>query len=115
AEPESVPAGIYAKAYLRKLHLWDRVAHKIVPTDNARAALAAVASANAQAGIVYKTDALISKAVRIAYEVPAADGPAIAYPAAVVADSKRQAAAQRFLDYLRSPPAQAIFRKYGFL
>jgi molybdate transport system substrate-binding protein len=115
AEPQTVPAGIYAKEYLRKLHIWDKIKYKIVPTDNVRAALAAVESQNAETGIVYKTDALISRVVRIAYEVSVAEGPDISYPAAVLADSKQQAAAQRFLDYLQSPPAQAIFRKYGFL
>jgi molybdate transport system substrate-binding protein len=115
AEPQSVPAGIYAKEYLRKLRIWDKITYKVIPTDNVRAALAAVESENAETGIVYKTDALISKVVRIAYEVPASEGPEISYPAAVLADSKQQAAAQRFLDYLQSPPAQNIFRKYGFL
>ena len=115
AEPQTVPAGIYAKAYLRKLRIWDKVTYKIIPTDNVRATLAAVESENAETGIIYKTDALISRAVRVAYEVPAAEGPEISYPAAVLADSKQQAAAQRFLDYLQSPPAQEIFRKYGFL
>ncbi len=115
AEPQSVPAGIYAKEYLRKLKVWDRITDKIIPTDNVRAALAAVESGNAGAGIVYKTDALISRAVRIAYEVPVAEGPKISYPAAVVADSDKKAAAQRFLDYLRSDPARAVFRRYGFI
>jgi molybdate transport system substrate-binding protein len=115
AEPKSVPAGIYAKEYLQKLQVWDKITDKLVPTDNVRAALAAVESENAAAGIVYKTDALISKLVRIAYEVPPTEGPEISYPAAVVAGSKQQAAAQRFLNYLQSPPAQEIFRKYGFL
>jgi len=115
AEPSTVPAGIYAKSYLRKLGIWDKVTYKIVPTDNVRATLAAVESENAETGIVYKTDALISRVVRIAYEIPAAEGPEISYPAAVLADSKQQAAAQRLLDYLQSPPAQEIFRKYGFL
>jgi molybdate transport system substrate-binding protein len=115
AEPQTVPVGIYAREYLRKLRLWDKVKDKIVPTDNVRAALAAVESQNAETGIVYKTDALISHAVRIAYEVPRDEGPDISYPAAVLADSKQKAAAQRFLDYLQSPPARAIFRKYGFL
>jgi molybdate transport system substrate-binding protein len=115
AEPQSVPAGIYAREYLRKLRIWDRLTSRIVPADNVRAALAAVESENAEAGIVYKTDALLSHRVRIAYEVPAGAGPAISYPAAVLAESQQQAAAQRFLDYLQSPPARALFRKYGFL
>lgn len=115
AEPQTVPAGIYAKDYLRRIRVWDRIKSKIVPTDNVRAVLAAVESQNAETGIVYRTDALISRLVRIAYEIPAAGGPDISYPAAVIAGSKQQAAAQRFLDYLQSPPAQEIFRKFGFL
>src|SRR4029077_2374826 len=106
AEPQTVPAGIYAKEYLRKLKIWDRITYKLIPTDNVRGALAAVESGNVETGIVYKTDALISRVVRIAYEVPKADGPEIVYPIAVVADSKEKAAAQRFLDYLQSAPAR---------
>jgi molybdate transport system substrate-binding protein len=115
AETQSVPAGIYAKQYLRQLGLWGKVVGKVIPTNNVRSALAAVESGNADAGIVYKTDALISKGVRVAYEVPLSVGPDISYPAAVVADSKQQAAAQRLLDFLQSPPAQEIFKKYGFV
>jgi molybdate transport system substrate-binding protein len=115
AEPQTVPAGIYAKQYLRKVRVWDRITYKVIPTDNVRAALAAVESGNAETGIVYKTDAMISRAVRIAYEVPKGEGPDISYPAAVVAESEQQPAAQRFLDYLQSPPAQELFKKYGFL
>jgi molybdate transport system substrate-binding protein len=113
AEPSSVPAGIYAKEYLREERVWDRVAGKIVPTENVRGALAAVESGNVDAGIVYKTDALSSRAVKIAYEVKG--GPRISYPAAVVSDSREKRAAQRFLDYLQSKPARDVFRRYGFL
>src|SRR3954453_3169244 len=102
AEPQTVPAGIYAKEYLRKLGVWSKIASKIIPTDNVRATLAAVESGNVETGIVYRTDALISKAVRIAYDVPAAEGPDISYPAAVVADSRQKASAQQFLDFLSS-------------
>ena len=115
AEPQSVPAGIYAKEYLRKLHVWDRIKTKIIPTENVRAALAAVESGNVQTGIVYRTDALISRSVRIAFEVPRAEGPKISYPVAIVGDSKQKAEAQRFIDFLQSPAAQEIFRKYGFI
>ncbi len=115
AETTAVPAGIYARSYLQRLHLWDRLSPKVVPTENVRAALAAVASENADAAIVYRTDALISHDVRIALEVPKADGPQISYPAAVLAESHRKEAAQQFLDYLRSPEALEIFRQYGFL
>lgn len=115
AEPQSVPAGIYAKEYLRKLKLWDQVIDRVVPTENVRGALAAVETGNADVGIVYKTDAGISKKVRIAYEVSRAEGPRISYPFAVISGSKRQEAARRFLAYLESPAALAVFERYGFL
>ncbi|HET9228583.1 MAG TPA: molybdate ABC transporter substrate-binding protein [Thermoanaerobaculia bacterium] len=115
AEPQTVPAGIYAKEYLKRKGLWSRVIDRVIPTENVRAALAAVESGNADAGIVYKTDAGISKKVKIAYEVPRAEAPEISYPFAVLADSKRQEAARRLLDWLTSPAALAVFRKYGFL
>ena len=115
AEPQTVPAGIYAKEYLRRLKVWDRITYKLIPTDNVRSALAAVESGNVEAGIVYKTDALISSAVKIAYEIPRDEGPKIVYPAAVLADSNQKAAAQRFLDYLQSEAARTVFRRFGFL
>jgi len=115
AEPQSVPAGIYAKEYLKSQKLWSAVIDKVIPTESVRAALAAVESGNVEAGIVYKTDAGISKKVRIAYEVPQAEGPKISYPFAVIASSKRQEAARKLLAYLESPAALAVFRKYGFL
>lgn len=115
AEPKTVPAGIYAREYLQKKGLWDRIASRVVPTENVRAALAAVESGNADAGIVYKTDAGISKKVKIAYEVPKAESPRISYPFAVLAGSGRKEAARRFLDYLHSPSALKVFRKHGFL
>jgi molybdate transport system substrate-binding protein len=115
AEPRTVPAGIYAREYLQKLGLWEKVAGRVIPTENVRAALSTVAAGNAEAGIVYRTDAGISRKVRVAYEVPPKDGPEISYPFAVVSESKRKESALKFLAYLESPPALAVFRKYGFL
>lgn len=115
AEPQSVPAGIYAREYLRKAGVWSQVSGRVVPTENVRAALAAVASGNVDAGIVYKTDARIAKRVRVVYEVPRAQGPAISYPFAVLAGSRRSEAARKLLAYLTSPKAAAVFRKHGFL
>jgi molybdate transport system substrate-binding protein len=114
-QPQSVPAGIYAKEYLQKIGLWDQITPRVIPCESVRAALAAVETGNVDAGIVYKTDALHSTKVKIAYEVPVADGPAIAYPAALVTPSKHAAAAGKFLAYLGSPAAAAIFTKYGFI
>ena len=115
SQPSSVPVGIYSKEYLSKLGLWDKLASKVVPTQNVRASLAAVESGNVEAGFVYKTDALISKKVKVACEIPANAGPAIRYPVAVLTTSKEPEAAKKFVAYLESEPALAIFRKYGFL
>ena len=110
-----MPAGVYAKAWLGKLQLWPAIEPKVVPTENVRAALAAVASGNVDAGVVYKTDAAISKQVKIAYEVPRADGPDISYPMALVKGSPQPEAAKKFLDYLSSEEAGQVFARYGFL
>jgi molybdate transport system substrate-binding protein len=115
AEPRSVPAGIYAKQYLKAQKLWNKLIDRVVPTENVRAALAAVEAGNADAGIVYKTDARIAKKIRIAYEVAQAEGPKISYPFAAVAATRQPDAARRFLAFLESPAALAVFQKYGFL
>lgn len=115
ADTRTVPAGVYSKAYLEKLDLWKEVEPKVIPTENVRAALAAVESGNVDAGIVYKTDASISKAVKVVFEVPAKEGPDISYPIAVVKESKNPEAAKKFLDYLKSDQAVTVFRKYGFI
>jgi molybdate transport system substrate-binding protein len=115
AEPRTVPAGIYAKEYFQKQNLWAAVEAKVIPTENVRAALAAVESGNVEAGIVYRTDAAISRKVKIAYEVPAKDGPDISYPVALVKQAKQSEAAKKFLVYLGSDDAAAVFEKFGFV
>jgi molybdate transport system substrate-binding protein len=115
ADTRAVPAGVYAKEYLEKIGIWELVKDRVVPTGNVRAALAAVESGNAEAGIVYKTDAVASESVKIVYEVPVKEGPQISYPIAVVKESRNPKAAKRFLDYLTSEPARTIFLKHGFI
>jgi molybdate transport system substrate-binding protein len=114
AEPSSVPAGVYARTWLQDIGLWERLAPKVVPTVNVRAALAAVESGNVDAAIVYKTDARIAKHTRVAYEVPRAQGPKISYPFALLRDAENRQAATRFLAYLKSKAALNIFAKHGF-
>lgn len=114
-EPRTVPAGIYAREYLERQNLWPTVKDKIVPTESVRAALAAVESGDVEAGIVYKTDASISKRVKICYEVPASASPNISYPVALVKDAPEKAAAQHFLRFLQSAEAGKIFEKFGFI
>ncbi len=114
AQPSSVPAGIYWKQYLVQLGLWDQLAAKSVPTQNVRAALAAVASGNVEAGLVYKTDALISREVRVACEIPAAEGPTDQLCGSRHCRLQRSRGCEEVLDYLQSEPARAVFRKFGF-
>ena len=115
AEPTSVPVGVYSKNFLEKAGIWTAVASKIVPTENARATLAAVESGNVDAGIVYRTDALVSKKVKIAFAVPSTKVPPISYPFALVKGAPQEAAARRFLEHLRSPAARVVFARHGFL
>jgi molybdate transport system substrate-binding protein len=115
ADPAAVPAGIYAKKYLEKMGVWESLKDRIVPTQNVRAALAAVEAGNADAAIVYRTDARISKAVSVAFEVPSEEGPAISYSFAVLKESRSPRGSQRFLEYLESPAAVEAFKKQGFV
>jgi molybdate transport system substrate-binding protein len=114
-DPKTVPAGTYAKAYLEKSGLWLGIEPKVVPCENVRAVLAAVESGNVDAGLVYKTDAAISKKVKVAFEVPAADGPKISYPAALVANAPHPDAAKKFLGCLTGSEADAVFARHGFI
>ena len=115
ADPKTVPAGVYSKAYLEKVGLWKQLEAKVVPTENVRAALAAVESDNVDAGMVYKTDAAISKGVKIVCEIPRDKGPKIAYPVALIKGCFNVSSAQKFLAYLESKPAREVFAQYGFL
>lgn len=114
-ELKTVPCGTYARQYFVQIGLWAAVAPKVIPCQSVRAVLATVGSGNVDAGVVYKTDAAISKNVRVAYEVPAGAGPKITYPAALVKDSPNPAAAQEFLTFLASQEAAQIFRRHGFI
>lgn len=114
ADPQAVPAGVYAKEVLTEAKLWDRIEPKIAPTENVRATLAVVEAGNADAGFVYKTDAMISAKVRIALEIPAEFAPKIVYPAAIIAGSQHHDQAQRFLAFLKTKEVSQIFRRMGF-
>jgi molybdate transport system substrate-binding protein len=115
AEPSSVPVGVYSSKYLTDEGLWEQVKSKIVPVQDVRATLASVESGNVEAGFVYKTDAAVSKKVKIVYEVPIDKGPKIIYPVAIVKESKRKATASDFMNYIQSPATKDAFKKYGFV
>jgi len=115
ADPAAVPAGIYAREFLTHEALWEKLKAKVVPTENVRAALAAVESGNVEAAFVYKTDAAISKRVRVIYSVQEGDSPAISYPIAILNESKNRGAAEQFGLYLKSAPATEVFERFGFV
>lgn len=114
-DPAAVPAGVYAKQYLEAQGLWPQLRAKIVPTMSVRGTLSAVEAGNADAGIVYRTDAAIATRAIVALTVPVEDGPSIDYPAAVMADAPNQAGARRFLAHLQGPDAAAAFERAGFI
>jgi molybdate transport system substrate-binding protein len=113
ADPEAVPAGVYAREYLSGLGLWQELGKRIVPTLDVRAALAAVGSGNVEAGFVYRTDAGTDPRVRIAFEVPAESGPRIVYPLAIVRGRETEDA-RILYRFLRSSDARAVFEGYDF-
>jgi molybdate transport system substrate-binding protein len=111
-DPDSVPVGRYAKQALTALGVWSSVEGHIVGAENVRAALAFVERGEAPLGIVYKTDALVDKGVRIVDTFPIDTHPPITYPIALTVGAKIGAA--QFADYIRTPAAAAVFTKYGF-
>jgi molybdate transport system substrate-binding protein len=113
-DPAAVPAGVYARQYLERIGLWEGLQSKLVPVGNVRAAMSAVENGSVDAAIVYETDAAISRRVSVAFTVTGPDAPRIVYPAAVVRRTARRAEAERFLAFLRSAPATAIFRRLKF-
>jgi molybdate transport system substrate-binding protein len=113
ANPDSVPAGKYGKSALEQLRVWASVEKQVARAENVRAALALVSRGEAPFGIVYRTDALADKGVRIVDTFPPDSHPPIIYPAAIVATSK-STAARPLLEYLRSAPARSVWEKYGF-
>lgn len=115
ADPRAVPAGIYAKAWLEKAGVWASVSPKVLPAENVRAALAAVESGDADAGIVYATDAGTSRKVSVAFAAPPSEAPAISYPFALLRDAPSPAAARAFLEHLSGPVAREAFLKSGFV
>ncbi len=112
-DPADVPVGIYAEQALKKLGLWDRVAPRLARAADVRSALLLVERGEAPAGIVYATDAAVSKAVMIAGIFPATSHDPISYPFAVT-KSGDTPEARALLAFLAGPQARAIFIRRGF-
>jgi molybdate transport system substrate-binding protein len=113
ADPDAVPAGKYGKAALTALGVWPAVSGHIAIAENVRAALALVERGQTPYGIVYETDARASKAVHIVGVFPAASHPPITYPLALLTTARNKDA-EGFRQFLLSPQAKAVFRRYGF-
>ena len=111
-DPDSVPVGRYAREALTTLGVWNDVAERLVRADSVRSALAFVDRGEAQLGIVYETDALIDKQVRVVDVFPADSHLPIVYPIALTRAAKADAA--RFVEYIRGPAGQLAFKSYGF-
>lgn len=112
-DPASVPVGRYAQEALTRLGVWDFARARLVRAENVRVALAFVERSEAKAGIVYQTDAALSKKVRVAGVFPVDSHAPVAYPVAVIAKNDTPAA-RAFLRFLESPAARDVFRRHGF-
>ena len=114
-DPESVPAGQYAKEILTNLGLWDALESKFSLGTDVTAVLNQVGQGSAEAGIVYATDAKSTDDVKVICEAPddALDTPCI-YPVAQIKDSKNSDAAKAFMDFLQTQEAKDKFVEYGF-
>lgn len=112
--PESVPAGSYAKESLTNAKLWDSLQPKTVQGKDVRQVLQYVETGNADAGFVYKTDALTSDKVKVAFAVDPAAYTPIEYPIGIVKATKHLTEAEDFYQYLQSQEALDVFVKYGF-
>jgi molybdate transport system substrate-binding protein len=111
-DPDAVPAGRYAREALTTLGVWSNVADRLVRADSVRSALAFVDRGEAPLGIVYDTDALIDKHVRVVDVFPDNSHLPIVYPIALTSRANSDAA--KFVDYLRGPAGQVAFKAYGF-
>jgi len=112
-DPAHVPVGTYAKQALEKLGVWAAVEPKLARAKDVRAGLALVERGEAPLGVVYSTDAAISNKVKVVGVFPEDSHPSIVYPVALVR-GRATPAAKRYLEFLKSPEARDVFRKYGF-
>ncbi|NJO73687.1 MAG: molybdate ABC transporter substrate-binding protein [Leptolyngbyaceae cyanobacterium RM1_406_9] len=113
-DPRSVPAGQYAEEALTEAGLWQTLKPKYVMASNVRQVLQFVEAGNADAGLVYLTDAKTTDEVKIAQMIPTNLHSPIAYPIAVLKRSSNQKVAKDFIQFLSSSIAKKVFAKYGF-
>ena len=114
-EPQTVPAGKYAQEVLTHFGIYDQLKPKLVLAKDVRQVLTYVETENADAGIVYATDAKISKKVTVVATAPENSHSPVVYPAALIKRSKNPAGAKMLLEFLGGEKARAVFQKYGFV
>ncbi|MBR1730544.1 MAG: molybdate ABC transporter substrate-binding protein [Selenomonadaceae bacterium] len=114
-EPKGVPVGQYSEEILTKLNILDAVKAKAVYGSDVRQVLSWVESGEADCGVVYATDAAVAgDKIKIVCEAPEGSHKPVIYPVAIIKDSKQMDEAKKFLDFVKSDKAKAIFEKYGF-
>ena len=114
ADPDLAPAGTYGRQALVELGLWDQIKDKLVFGPDVRSTLAYVESGNADAALVYETDARASNRVDVLDIVPTDSYSPIVYPAALVHQAPNESKAKLFLEFLEGPEARKIFQNLGF-
>ena len=115
ADPDLAPAGAYARESLVNLGLWESLADKLVLSPNVRVALAYVEAGNADAALVYRTDAMASSGLRVLDIVPTDTYSTVVYPAVLIRGSGGRERAELFVDHLQTPSVREVFARYGFL
>ncbi|WP_312701230.1 molybdate ABC transporter substrate-binding protein [Sedimentibacter sp.] len=113
-DPESVPAGQYAKELLGNLGLWDNVSKKASLGTNVTEVLNWVAAGSADAGIVYATDASSNDNVEVVLSAPEGKVSKVIYPVGIIKASTKMESAKAFVEFLQSDEAKTVFEKYGF-
>jgi len=113
-EPKSVPVGQYSLEVFKKLNILNSVESKLIYGKDVRTVLTWVETENVDAGIVYKTDAILSDKIKIIGSAPKDSHSPVIYPAAIIKDTKYVSEAKKFLEFLKGKKAKEIFIKYGF-
>lgn len=114
-QPETVPAGKYAKETLTSLKLWEKLEKRIMFAKDVRQVLAYVESGNVDAGMVYQTDTVVLKSGAVVAAAPAGSHSPIVYPMAIIKDTKNRAEAEKFMTFLKTAAAAKVFEKYKFI
>lgn len=113
-QPEIVPAGFYAKEVLKHFDLWDRIQPQLIFGTDVRATLAYVSTGNVDVAFVYQSDTTVSEHVKVIYRFPPNTHSTIAYPAAIIKESKQKLLSKAYIEFLKTPTANTMFNKHGF-